>query len=204
MKEKRQWSIAKLKNDEDILTYSLSSAEPNVVLFKLTAKNTQDYPLSDITINKEIIDGYMDVEILDKEIGEVDTGVDSNIVWKIDTLESGQEVTLKFNMTIEIPNSEFKPKTGKVNAEYYANKALTGIQIDKFDAYSNNFVGMEVAQTEDDPDTLLIAETSESSIGTNPLLDVTSPGSKIVTVEIPGNPPKCKVILVSEKELTSS
>ena len=58
--------------------------------------------------------------------------------------------------------------------------------------------------TDEELDTVLMVAISELSISTNPIAEEISPGSKIVTDVVPGNPPKCKVMLVSENELISS
>ncbi|MHA1646422.1 MAG: hypothetical protein ACTSVL_02520, partial [Promethearchaeota archaeon] len=139
-------------NDENVVSYSLSLAEKNAVLFKVSAKNTMDYKLHDIKIQKEIPNGFMDVNILASSKGNAEITSDNLINWTIDKLNVDEEVELKVNMTIEILNTDDKPKTGKISAEYYADKALTGIDFDKFDAYSDNTVGIEVIQEDNNPD----------------------------------------------------
>lgn len=140
-------------NDESVETYSLVPGNENRILFKLLARNTTENELVDITIKKEIPEGFNNVDVVGTQIGEAEIDVENFIVWKIESLNPGAEVSLKVNMSVEVNSAEEKVKTGKVFVDYFANHALTGINIDKFDAYSDNFVGMEIFQQDEDPDT---------------------------------------------------
>jgi hypothetical protein len=122
-----------------------------VVYFKITAKNTQDYPITEVKIKKEISEGFMDVDVLDSSLGshEIDG---SELVWTIEKLEAGEEAEITLNMTVDIPNRDYKPKTGKITAEYAAESSFTGVKIDKFDAYSENLIGMGISQDDENPD----------------------------------------------------
>jgi len=139
-------------NDEDTLTYSLSTGDENKVLFKLILKNLMDYPIKNIVVKKEIQEGYTDFNLIGASLGTTDS--DSEFIeWKIDTLSANSEAELKLNMNIRIEDSSSKVRTGKITAEYSTpDKALTGLEIDKFDAYSNNFVGVLEEQKDDAPD----------------------------------------------------
>lgn len=139
-------------NDEDTLSYSLSTGDTNKVLFKLILKNLMDYPLTNVVVKKEIQAGYSDVDVLGNSVGSVDN--DSEFIeWKIDNFAANAEAELKLNMSIQIEDSSSKVRTGTISAEYSSpNKALTGLEIDKFDAYSNNFVGVSEEQNDDNPD----------------------------------------------------
>ncbi|RLI61392.1 MAG: hypothetical protein DRO88_13095, partial [Promethearchaeia archaeon] len=140
-------------NDESVKTYSLVPGNENRILFKIVAKNTTDHELVNIEIKKEIPDGFTNVDVVSTDLGRAEIDIENLIVWTIESVDAGAEVTLKVNMSIEINSAEEKVNTGKVFVKYFANKALTGTQIDKFDAYSDNFVGMEIFQKEEDPDT---------------------------------------------------
>jgi hypothetical protein len=138
-------------NDENTETYALSTASSNVVLFRLNVNNTADYPLNEVVIKKEVQEGYQDTQILETSLGTA--SIEGNeIVWKIDQFDPGSEAVLKLNMSINIAGADVKARTGKVSAEYKADSTLTGLKFKSFDAYSNNFVGMEVGQKDDDPD----------------------------------------------------
>ncbi|MHA1646147.1 MAG: hypothetical protein ACTSVL_01130, partial [Promethearchaeota archaeon] len=139
-------------NDENTLSYTLSTGDENKVLFKLILKNLMDYPLKNVVIKKEILDGYSEIDILGSSLGSTDK--DSEFIkWKIDTLSANAEAELKLNMSIQIEDSSSKIRSGKISAEYYLPyKSLSGIEIDKFDAYSNNFVGLLIEQQDDNPD----------------------------------------------------
>lgn len=138
-------------NDPETLSYTLTVSESTVVYFKITAKNIQDYPITGVTIKKEISEGFMDIDVLDSSLGSHE--IDGNdLVWTIETLAAGEEAEIAFNLTVDIPNREYKPKTGVLTAEYKAESSFTGVKIDKFDAYSENKVGMEVSQDDEDPD----------------------------------------------------
>jgi len=139
------------QNNEELETYSLSTSEENRILFRITAKNTKDFDLLDAKVKKEIPEGYGNVDVLSSSTGSAEI-VDGFVEWTIDNLAPEEEVTISLNMSIEVSSAEEKINTGKVFVEYSANKALTGIEFDKFDAYSNNLVGMEVYQEEDNPD----------------------------------------------------
>ncbi len=139
------------QNNEELETYSLSTSEENRILFNITAKNTKDFDLLEAKIKKEIPEGYANVDILSTSVGSAEI-VDGFVEWTIETLTPDEEAIISLNMSIEVSSAEEKINTGKVFVEYSANKALTGIEFDKFDAYSNNFVGMEVYQEDDNPD----------------------------------------------------
>ena len=139
------------QNNEALETYSLSTSEANRILFRLTAKNTKDFDLIGMKVKKEIPEGYGNVDVLRTSAGNAKI-VDKFVEWTIDTLAPNGEATISLNMSIEVSSAEEKINTGKVFVEYSANKALTGIEFDKFDAYSNNLVGMEVYQQDDNPD----------------------------------------------------
>ncbi len=138
-------------NDPETLSYTLTVSESTVVYFKITAKNTQDYPITEVKIKKEISEGFMDVDVLEASLGshEIDG---SELVWSIETLEAGEEAEITLNMTVDIPNRDYKPKTGVITAEYAAESSFTGVKIDKFDAYSENLIGMQISQGDEDPD----------------------------------------------------
>ncbi len=129
----------------------MSTSEENRILFNITAKNTKDFDLLEAKIKKEIPEGYANVDILSTSVGSAEI-VDGFVEWTIETLTPDEEAIISLNMSIEVSSAEEKINTGKVFVEYSANKALTGIEFDKFDAYSNNFVGMEVYQEDDNPD----------------------------------------------------
>ncbi|MHA1512429.1 MAG: hypothetical protein ACTSRX_12010, partial [Promethearchaeota archaeon] len=111
-----------------------------------------DYPIKNIVVKKEIQSGYTDFNLIGASLGSADN--DSEFIeWKIDTLSANAEAELKLNMSIQIEDSSSKVRTGKITAEYSTpDKALTGLEIDKFDAYSNNFVGVLEEQKDDNPD----------------------------------------------------
>ena len=139
-------------NDEDTLSYSLATGDENKVLFKLILKNLMDYPLTNVVVKKEIQEGYTSFKLIGATLGSVDNNSEF-IEWKIDTFSASAEAELKLNMNIQIEDSSSKVRTGKISAEYSSpNKALTGLEIDKFDAYSNNFVGILEEQKDDNPD----------------------------------------------------
>jgi hypothetical protein len=138
-------------NDEETESYSLSSGDDNVVLFKLTVLNKADYELKNVIIKKQIVEGFMDVKIDDPSIGSAELEGDS-LDWTIETLDAESEATISITMSISISDADVKARTGTVSVEYDADKSFTGLEIDKFDAYSNNFVGMQAGQTDDDPD----------------------------------------------------
>ncbi len=139
------------QNNEELETYSLSTSEENRILFRLTARNTKDFDLVDAKVKKEIPEGYANVDVLDSSAGSAEI-VDGFVEWTIDRIAPEEEVTIGMNMTIEVSSADEKINTGKVFVEYFTHEALTGIQIDKFDAYSNNFVGIEIQRQDDYPD----------------------------------------------------
>lgn len=149
-------------NNSEMESYSLSLLEENKVLFKINVKNIRDYPIRDITVTKEIPDGFRNIDILNTSKGEVKTNVENKLEWKIDSLDAEEEISVQLNMTIEIPDREYKPKTGKIKAEFYADRALTGIEIEKFDAYSDNFVAIQEIQEDENPDMFACAVQFEN------------------------------------------
>lgn len=132
-------------------SYSLTANQENVVLFTITVTNTADYELRNITVKKAIEEGFSNVSIKNASIGEAKEE-EKKILWTIEKLDAKAEAKLSVTMSIKVENADEKKRSGKVDVEYFADKSVTGLEIDSFDAYSDNFVGMEVEQQDDNPD----------------------------------------------------
>jgi len=138
-------------NDPNTVSYSLAPKQDNVVLFQLNVSNAEAYPLKSVKIVKQVPEGFKDVKPATPSKGTCEV-TDEGLVWNIEQLEANEQVTMSLNMTIIVESAEQKIHTGTVKAEYLSDNALSGVTIDNFDAYSDNFVGITTEQEDDDPD----------------------------------------------------
>jgi hypothetical protein len=141
-------------NDENQTSYSLAPSVDNTVLFRLKVTNKEEYPLKNVKITKGIPTGGSGIELKTPSKGSAEKG-DDGIVWSIDQLEAGEEVGLDLTLVIKVDKAEEKIRTGTVKAEYLSDNAFSGVKIKSFDAYSDNFVGLQDEQEDDNPDKYL-------------------------------------------------
>ena len=109
-------------NDPNTLTYSLNVDQDNIVYFKSTLKNTENYNIKNIVMKKELFQGYSDVQVLKSTPGDTKTE-DGKIIWEIPELDAGASAELEFTITVKLENKDQKVRSGKVEVSYEIGRA---------------------------------------------------------------------------------
>jgi hypothetical protein len=138
-------------NDPETLTYSLNIDQDNVVYYKLKLTNTEEYAIQNISVKKELFEGYSDMQVLNTSIGD-STTEEGSLVWTIEELEVGSEQSIEFTLTVSITDKEQTIKSGVVEITYDAAVPLSELQIENFEAFSENKVTLLDEQLDDNPD----------------------------------------------------
>ncbi len=154
-------------NDPKTESYALKVGEDNKVYFKITLKNVSEAKLTDIEVKKAISEGFSDVDVEGKTAGETKKE-EGSLVWTLKELEANSEASVEVRMIAKIADKDSKVKSGAVNVSYKAPTCISGMGIEKFDAYSNNRFFIELGELEEKPDTfdcqLVFQNTSEFMI----------------------------------------
>lgn len=138
-------------NDPNIITYSLNMDQDNVVYFRLDLTNTEEYPIQNIELKKQLFEGSSNVDVTSVSIG--DHSVEDNaLVWKIEELQPNAKATLEFTLTVHIENKEETVRSGIVEIVYTAMNSLTALEIESFEATGENMVSTSEEQEEEQPD----------------------------------------------------
>ncbi|MCF2140171.1 MAG: hypothetical protein K9W44_08970 [Candidatus Lokiarchaeota archaeon] len=138
-------------NDPNTITYSLNMDQDNEVYFNLELTNTEEYPIENIVVKKELFDGASNVDIKSVSIGEHRTE-DNHLIWEIEKLESNAHASLEFTLTVHIADKEEKVRSGMVEIEYDAATSLSELTVENFEATGENMVSTTEEQIEDRPD----------------------------------------------------
>lgn len=141
-------------NDAEIESYALVLNADNEIYCALTLKNTAEDAVSNIELKKLIPEDYDDVDIIGTDLGEADydTGEERAIVWKIDEMEGLSEAKIELKLTVTIEDIESRVRSGKILVSYSAPFSLSGISVDKFDAYTNNSFYIIQSEMDTKPD----------------------------------------------------
>lgn len=128
-------------NDPNVEFYALANNNVNDIYIALKIENITEDILKSIKIKKIIPEGISENKIISKstgstEISDIEEG--KAIVWSIDEMKKGTKEKLEIKLTVQIDNKDTKLRSGKIFAEYIQGASLSGLKIDKFDAYSNN------------------------------------------------------------------
>ena len=139
-------------NDPKTESYALKVGEDNKIYFKITVKNVSEAKLTELQVKKVISEGFSKVEVSGVSAGDTKQE-EGNLVWSIKELDTKAEATAEVRMVAKIPDKDTKFKSGAINASYKAPTSISGVDIDKADAYSNNRFFIEHGELEDKPDT---------------------------------------------------
>ena len=135
-------------NDPDTESYALKVGEDQQIYFKITVKNVSEVQLTNIELTKAINAGFSNVQVSGNNASQQD----DNLVWKVESLEAGAEVALEFRLTARVDDMSVKVQSGDIKVNYSAASSLSGIDIEKFDAYSNNRFYISLEELEEEPD----------------------------------------------------
>lgn len=141
-------------NDPEIESYALVLNADNEIYCSINLKNTSEETISGIELKKMIPEDYDDVDIIGTSLGEADydTEEDRAILWKIDSMEGETEAKLELKLTVTIEDIESKVRSGEIMVSYDAPFSLSGISVDKFDAYTNNSFYIIQSELDEKPD----------------------------------------------------
>jgi len=138
-------------NDPDTESYALKLGEDQPIYFKIAAKNISDVQLTNLQLNKGINPGFSKLEVIGSSAGDAKQDED-NLAWTIQTLDAGVEATLEFRLTAHIETMSEKVQSGGIKGTYTASSSLSGINIDRCGAYSNNRFFIEFGELDQEPD----------------------------------------------------
>ncbi|WP_457559483.1 hypothetical protein [Candidatus Harpocratesius sp.] len=138
-------------NDPNTITYSLNMDQDNIVYFNLELTNTEEYPIENIVVKKELFDGSSNVDVKSVSIGD-HRSEDNHLIWEIEKLEPNAHASLEFTLTVHIADKEEKVRSGMVEVVYNAATSLSELTVENFEATGENMVSTTEEQIEDRPD----------------------------------------------------
>ncbi|MHA1869352.1 MAG: hypothetical protein ACTSU2_13450 [Promethearchaeota archaeon] len=142
-------------NDPEIESYSLALGSENNIYCGITLRNTTDKSLMNLVLEKEIPEGFENVEIISTSVGEAEKQQDeiNKVIWRLEALEPDKEEKLELKMSINVDDVETKVRSGKIDVKYVADKkTLSGVNIERVSAYTNNAVYIEYYELDEEPD----------------------------------------------------
>jgi hypothetical protein len=113
----------------------------NDIYCGLHLKNIADNTLSNVVITKHIPEEFSDVKIGKSSVGSADIeDVDGkrSAVWKIEEFKAGAEAKLDLTLRVKVEDVKTKVRTGEITVKYKAPFSISGLNIDRFNAYTNN------------------------------------------------------------------
>ncbi|MHA1784797.1 MAG: hypothetical protein ACTSVE_06335 [Candidatus Helarchaeota archaeon] len=136
-------------SEETSLTFILDQEhEP---LFSIELKNTSSSVIKNIELTKKIAEDFKDIEIKEKEMGDVNKESDL-IIWKLDELEPDQSAKLDFTVKVT-PTGKDPISSGEIEVKYVLpEETFSGLKIEHVDAYSDNIYYVERDEREEEPD----------------------------------------------------
>ncbi len=142
-------------NDPDTESYSLVLNADNEIYYSITVTNVTDHKLENVEIIKFIPDLFERARVERSTAGETDEGTfdeGKGIKWVIEELKAKAEEILELKLEVNVEDKDTKVRSGKIYAKYSAPISLSGLSIDKFDAYTNNSFYTGFSETDETPD----------------------------------------------------
>ncbi|MHA1111740.1 MAG: hypothetical protein ACTSRE_11605 [Promethearchaeota archaeon] len=139
-------------NDPDTESYSLVLDQDNEIYYSIVVTNITDETLKNVEVTKVIPDLFERAKVLkgDAEEGDFDEG--KGIKWVIEELKPKAEEKLELKLEVKVEDKDTKVRSGKIYVKYSAPISLSGLAIDKFDAYTNNAFYTGFSETDETPD----------------------------------------------------
>lgn len=128
-------------NDPNVESYALVLNADNDIYCGIQLKNIADKPLTNVVISKHIPEEFSDVKIGKSSVGSTDIeDVDGkrSAVWKIEEFKAGAEAKLDLTLRVKVEDVKTKVRTGEIAVKYTAPFSISGVGIDRFNAYTNN------------------------------------------------------------------
>jgi len=142
-------------NDPNSESYSLVLNQENKIYSAITVKNLSDAKLSNIEVTKLVPAEFNNADVVRSSIGKTDvdkTDDGRSVIWKIEELNAGAEAKIEIRTEVEIKDKDNKVKSGKILVKYTSPSSLSGLKIDKFDAYTNNNFYISSDEQDEEPD----------------------------------------------------
>jgi hypothetical protein len=127
----------------------------NEILYNIAVTNVTDETLHNVEVIKVIPDLFERAKVErstagDTEEGDFDEG--KGIKWVIEELKPRAEEKLELKLEVKVEDKDTKVRSGKIFVKYAAPVTLSGLTIDKFDAYTNNSFYIGYSETDETPD----------------------------------------------------
>ncbi len=142
-------------NDPETESYSLALNAQNEIYCAIQIKNISEDNLTNIKINKIIPELFEDVNINNSSLGAAEIGeYEGNraVEWTIEQIEPNDEAKIELRLDVNIQDKDSKIRSGKIIVMYTSPKSLSGTEIDKFDAYTNNSFYIALNELDETPD----------------------------------------------------
>ncbi|MBD3353226.1 MAG: hypothetical protein GF364_17230 [Candidatus Lokiarchaeota archaeon] len=141
-------------NDPEIMSYALVLNAENEIYVAITLKNTAEEAISNVSVKKFIPSEYENVEIIGSSLGEAryDSADENAVIWEIENVEGYGEAKLELRLTVTVEEIESKVRSGKILVDYNAPFSISGMGINKFDAYTNNAFYIIQSELDEKPD----------------------------------------------------
>ena len=136
--------------ESSLESYGISIKKINNVNFAIGLYSLFEKPVKEIQLTKTISEKFENTKIIKASIG--DTKVEGNkLIWTIDELEPETLALLRFSSDIQIETKD-AVKTGTIEGSYKAASSFTGgLEIEKFEAYTNNKHHIDMIEKDDAP-----------------------------------------------------
>ncbi|MBN2156437.1 MAG: hypothetical protein JW776_10370 [Candidatus Lokiarchaeota archaeon] len=142
-------------NDPDTESYSLVLDADNEIYYSIIVTNITDVKLENIEVTKLIPDLFERAKVLRSSSGKADEGnfdEGRGVKWVLEELKPNAEEKLELKLEVKVKDKDTKVRSGKIFVKYNAPITLSGLGIDKFDAYTNNSFYEGFYETDERPD----------------------------------------------------
>jgi hypothetical protein len=139
-------------NDPDTESYSLVLDQDNEIFYSIIVTNITNETLKNVEIIKVIPDLFERAKVLKGKAEEGDFDEGKGIKWVIEELKPKAEEKLELRLEVKVEDKDTKVRSGKIYVKYTAPISLSGLGIDKFDAYTNNAFYTGFSETDETPD----------------------------------------------------
>ncbi|MHA1734450.1 MAG: hypothetical protein ACTSU5_21135 [Promethearchaeota archaeon] len=152
--------------DPEKPAFFLTVGQENPLFFRISLKNVSEQILTDIVLEKEIVPEFSNVEIPTPSVGEA-RQEEGKVIWEIPELQPSGTGTIDLDVkaTVMIDSVESRVRTGAVKVTYNVDSNLSGIEVDKFEAFTNNRYYLDEQELEEKPDTFRCQFVFENTSG---------------------------------------
>jgi hypothetical protein len=142
-------------NDPKSESYSLVLNADNNIYTAITIKNLSDAKLTAVEVKKLIPAEFSKADIVHSSIGKTNIDNTDNgkvAIWTIEELGANAEQKIEIRTQVNIKDKNTKVHSGKILVKYTSPTSLSGLKIEKFDAYTNNNFYISSDEQDEEPD----------------------------------------------------